>query len=227
MYLLSGEKFTLRVLTSFNQLKKLISKPPVLKIFDNDELLIQTDASKDGVGAVLLSKGQPIAFASAALSPNKQNWAQIEKEMYAIDFACEKFHYYIYGRHVKVNSDHEPLESIFKKGINQISVRLQKMRLRLLKYDITVEYLKGSKMYIADYLSRSYIKQAEKESNDFVVHTLKREISISKQKWEEIKKETEKDENLKEVLKHCKFGWPECKKKLSIYSHKTFLENKT
>lgn len=119
---LFGIKFTLKILINLN--------PPVLKIFNSDDKL--TDPSKDGVGVVLLSGNQPIAFTIAALSTNKQSWAQIEKEMFAIQFACVNFHYYIYGRHVLVNSDDKPLESIFKKCINKISARLQKNPLKVL-----------------------------------------------------------------------------------------------
>ncbi|XP_063901524.1 uncharacterized protein K02A2.6-like [Zophobas morio] len=194
---------------SFNKLKAIIAKPPTLGIFtSNQQLKIQTDASKDGVGAVLLSNNQPIAFASAALSSNKQNWAQIEKEMYAIEFACKKFHYYTYGRHVIVNSDHKPLESIFKKGINQISARLQRMRLQLLKYEITVEYLQGSQMFVADYLSRSFLNEIEPDSVDFTVHTLQKEIVISDEKQNQIKEETKNDQDLKQILHFYEHGWP-------------------
>ena len=48
----------------------------------------------------------------------KQNYAQIEKEMLAIAFAAERFDKYIYGTAVKVQSDHKPLEVIFKKPLH-------------------------------------------------------------------------------------------------------------
>jgi hypothetical protein len=59
-----------------------------------------------------------VAYASRALSPAQQRYAQIEKELLAIVFACEKFHQYIFGKKVQVETDHKPLVSIFKKPLN-------------------------------------------------------------------------------------------------------------
>ena len=75
----------------------------------------------------------------------------------AIVFECERFNDYIYGRNVvHVETDHKPLESIFKKGIHMAPKRLQRMRLRLQKYPLEVRYKRGSEMYVVDTLSRAY-----------------------------------------------------------------------
>jgi hypothetical protein len=50
------------------------------------------DASSKGLGAALVQNGQPIAYASRALTKTQQNYAQIEKETLAIAFGCTKFH---------------------------------------------------------------------------------------------------------------------------------------
>jgi len=78
--------------------------------------------------------------------------AQIEKELLAIIVAVEKFDYYIYGRHAVVHSDHRPLQSIFAKQILQTTARLQRMFIRLTKYDLEVVYQPDKYMYIAAYL---------------------------------------------------------------------------
>ena len=90
----------------------LISKP-VLAFYDvNKAVTVQCDASQDGLGACLIQEGKPVAFASRSLSPAERNYAQIEKELLSIVFACEKFHQYVYGhRAVTIESDHRPLES--------------------------------------------------------------------------------------------------------------------
>ena len=70
-------------------------------------------AWKGGLGACLIQEGKPVAFASRSLSPAERNYAQIEKELLSIMFACEKFHQYVYGhRTVTIESDHRPLEYI-------------------------------------------------------------------------------------------------------------------
>ena len=76
------------------------------------------DASKHGLGAVLLQEGKPVAYASKSLSPTEEDYAQIEKEVYSIVFGSKRFHQYIYGRHVEISTDHKPLEAIMRKPLS-------------------------------------------------------------------------------------------------------------
>ena len=117
---------------AFESLKTAISSTPVLKFFNPKEpVSLSVDASSKGLGAVILQNNQPVAYASKALTESQQNYAQIEKEMLAIVFGCERFHDFLYGQNVvTVGSDHKPLEAILKKPIHQSPLRLQKMILR-------------------------------------------------------------------------------------------------
>ena len=75
-----------------------------------------------------------MAYAPRALTLTEENYAQIKKELLAIVFACEKFDAYIYGRDsVHVQTDHEPLESIFRKELSVAPKRLQRMLLSMQK----------------------------------------------------------------------------------------------
>ena len=144
------------------RIQRMISTAPVLAYYDvTKPVTIQCDASQTGLGAALLQDGHPIAYSSRALTVAERNYAQIEKELLAIVYACEKFDQYIYGKSdVVVESDHKPLETIFRKPIHSAPKRLQRMRLRLQSYDIrvdSVEYKKGTTMYLADTLSRAYL----------------------------------------------------------------------
>ena len=101
----------------FQKVKDAItqSQGPVLSYYDQKkELTLQVDASKYGLGATLLQNSKVIAFASKSFTPTEVNYAQIEKEMFAILFGCKHFHQYIYGHNVHVESDHKPLISIMK-----------------------------------------------------------------------------------------------------------------
>ena len=112
------------------------------------------DASEIGLGAVLLQKGQPVAFASRTLTATERIYAVIEKECLAIVFATQHFDQYIHSRDcVNVRSNHKPLEIIFRKPLLSAPQRLQRMLLRLQKYNLNVTYQKGTEMYIADTLS--------------------------------------------------------------------------
>ena len=90
---------------------------------------------------------KPVAFASKALNACEQRYAQIEKELYAILFGCERFHHYVYGRAINVESDHKPLESVMKKPLCSAPPRLQRMLLRLQKYDMLVNCTSLGKVF--------------------------------------------------------------------------------
>ena len=147
---------------AFNRIKEMVTAPPLLKYYEREkDLVIQCDASEGGLGAALLQDGKPLAYASRALTAAERNYAQIEKELLAIVFSTERFHQYTYGRSVIVESDHKPLETILAKPLVSAPKRLQRMILRLQRYDLDVRYKKGSELHLADTLSRHYPKLEE------------------------------------------------------------------
>ena len=115
--------------------------------------MIQTDASKSRLGAALLQGGRPIAFASKTLTDIESRYANIEKECLSVCFGLEKFHTYVYGRHVLIENDHKLLEMIQHKPIHAAPPRLQQMLLHMQKYDYTIVYKPGKDMVLADRLS--------------------------------------------------------------------------
>ena len=103
-----------------------------------------------------MQKGQPVAYYSRALTPTETRYAQIEKELLAIVFGCEHFEAYTYGREmVQVETDHQPLETIVRKPLHSAPSRLQRMLLRLQKFNLNVKHKKGKEMILADTLSRA------------------------------------------------------------------------
>ena len=110
-------------------------------IFGDKEVSLQCDASKYALGSVQLQEGKPVAYTPRALNDTEQRYAQIEKETLAIVHGREKFHYYLFGRPVTVQSDHSPLQSIFAKPLHAAPVRLQSLMLKLQKYDVDVVYV--------------------------------------------------------------------------------------
>ena len=111
-----------------------------------------------------------MAFASRTLTATQINYAQIEKKYLAIVFGCQHFNQYIARTEkVTVESDHKPLQAIFKKSILTAPSRLQKMLLRLQRYNLEVHYKKGKEMYIADHLSHAPTTATEGFGDEFEV----------------------------------------------------------
>lgn len=129
-----------------------------------------------------MQEGKPVAYASRGLSDAERNYAVIEKELLGVVYACEKFHSYIYGRPIKVITDHKPNVSVMAKQISSInSSRLQRLRLKLLKYDIQIQYQPGKCLHVADYLSRniSNEKIVDDEEMKDVVHSVEKYLRMS------------------------------------------------
>lgn len=132
----------------------------------NAPLVLQVDVSEYGLGAALLQPAtdtdsgsiqwQPVAYSSSSLSPTEQRYAQIEKKTLAIVHAFQKFDQLLLGKSaVTVHSDHQPLETIFKRPLASAPRRLQSMMLTLQRYSFHVKYRKGSSLHLADTLSRA------------------------------------------------------------------------
>ena len=86
---------------------------PVLKFYDPErKTKISADASKSGLGAVILQKDEdqeewyPVAYASRAMTTAEVRYAQIEKQCLALTFACQRFHQFIYGQTFEAETDH-------------------------------------------------------------------------------------------------------------------------
>lgn len=199
----------------FNTIKKYISAAPILQNFDPKlPIVIQSDASKDGLGCCLLQNGKPVSFASRSLTPSEKNFSQIEKELLSVVWATKKYHYFIYGLKCTVLNDHKPLETLLKKNIHEIpSPRLQRLKLKLLKYNIEFKYLKGKFMYIADLLSRFYLSGTEVDDSymNEVVHCVGQAhyLQCTNEQKQQLILETSEDMELCKLIEYNNNGWPE------------------
>lgn len=197
----------------FRKLKDVLTNAPVLAYYDSTkQLTLTVDASKDGIGCALCHDKRPIAFSSATLTSCQQNYAQIEKELFAILVGCTKFHQYIYGRQIIVETDHKPLVPLFNKPLHLVPARLQRFMMRLQAYDLNVQYKPGKEMYLADTLSRAALNENVLEGigKDLTLHcnTVLTSINIGKDIVALIKKACLQDEGLQMVMKYTISGWP-------------------
>lgn len=160
------------------------------------------------------------------MTKTEQNYAQIEKECLSIVFACQRFHYYLYGRgEITAETDHKPLTSIFCKPLLTAPKRLQSMILTLQNYSLKVVYKPGPDMHISDTLSRAtvpslrtdhrYTKhnicslQRAQEDTEQINQT--DYLNVTSQRLSQIRQHTESDEALQLLRAAVLQGWPICR----------------
>ena len=181
-----------------------------LRYYDRDlPVTVQADASLRGLGACLIQKhkgkNQPIAFASKSLTDAETRYANIERELLAIVFACQRFSTYLLGRSFIAESDHKPLEMIAMKNLANAPSRLQRMLLELQRYDVTIKYRQGKEMQLADALSRCPARASQEIKLDMRVDY----IAFTKPWIEKLKDSTQRDPILATVYQLTQQGWPD------------------
>ncbi|CAB3981992.1 retrotransposon-like family member retr-1 [Paramuricea clavata] len=198
---------------AFQDIKDTLTKDegPVLKFFDvSKPVTISCDASPTGLGAVLLQDGYPVAYTSRSLTETESRYAQIEKELLAVQFSLDRFHQYVYGKEVIVESDHKPLEMIAKKSLALAPPRLQRLLLRIQKYNYTIVYKSAKEMALPDMLSRAPLPETDEEVEKEInlhVHLVSSTLPASEFKLQEIREATKSDEKLRTLLNIIQNGW--------------------
>ena len=87
----------------------MVTEAPVHTYYDASKpVKLSVDASSCGIGAVLFQDECPIAYASKAFTDAQKRYAQIEKELAAIMFGCDKFYQYLFGRGSKLKQITNP-----------------------------------------------------------------------------------------------------------------------
>ena len=213
---------------AYEDIKAALISPQVLMQYDPAlPLLLATDASKTGLGAVLshrLSNGleRPIAYASRTMSATEQRYPQIDKEALAIVWAVQKFFNYLYARHFTLITDHKPLTQILhpEKSLPVLCIsRMANYADYLAHFDYEVVFKTSKANANADYCSRAPLpltihavgdslskKREETDEFDdfdfFVIHQTK-QLPV---RYEAIARETRKDPHLGQILKMLEEG---------------------
>ena len=142
---------------SLGRIQKVISSEPALIVPDIDGLFfVQTDASGSGLGCVLLQMREgslrPCRFHSRKLLPRETRYAVIEREALAIVWGLQKLSRFLLGTEFVLQTDHAPLTCI--TGGRTQNARLTRWALILQQFNFKIEYIKGVRNNVADYLSR-------------------------------------------------------------------------
>ena len=138
---------------AFNALQQACTSAPILS-YPNPEkpFILHTDASLDGLGAVLYQKDESgqvrvIAYASRSLSKSEKNYAAHRLEFLALKWAItEKFRDYLYGGTFEVFTDNNPLTYILTSA--KLDATTQRWIASLASFNFSISYRLGNLMWM-------------------------------------------------------------------------------
>lgn len=144
------------------------------------------------------------------MTESECRYAQIEKECLELVFGLERFHSFVYGLpSFTAETDHCPLISIIKKNLNEMTPRIQRLMMRMQRYDCQLVYTPGKHLIIADALSRAptggMVSTTEEDIQTHInmVFTAR---PVSDMKSKQIADETAQDIELQHVIKSMSRG---------------------
>ena len=143
---------------AFETLQRLCTEAPILAYADfKTPFILHTDASSDGLGAVLYqyqnNQRRVIAYASRSLSPSERNYPAHKLEFLALKWAItDKFHEYLYGAEFQVFTDNNPLTYILTTA--KLDATGHRGVAALSNYTFSISYKPGRNNTDADALSR-------------------------------------------------------------------------
>jgi hypothetical protein len=136
----------------FQELKRRLVTAPVLALHtESGNFVVYSDASKKGLGCVLMQNDNVIAYASCQLKPYEQNYPTHDLELAVVVFALKIWRHYLYGKRCEIYTDHKSLKYLFTQ--KELNMR-HKRWLELIKdYNCEINYHPGKANVVADALS--------------------------------------------------------------------------
>ncbi|KAJ9504763.1 hypothetical protein QJQ45_023552, partial [Haematococcus lacustris] len=139
-------------LKAFASLKAAVAQVPMLRLPDHTQpFQVYCDASLQGVGAVLMQDGYPLAYLSKKLSSVERNYTTGEQELLALITACKEWRCYLEGVPFTLFTDHKPLTALPTQKV--LSRRQARWMEFLSRFTFDLQYLPGD-ANPADPLSR-------------------------------------------------------------------------
>ena len=160
---------------AFKKLKEALTTAPVLALPEQGKpYTIYTDASRVGLGCVLMQDERVIVYASRQLLKHEDNYSTHDLELAAVVFALRIWRSYLYGEEVEVYTDHQSLKYLFTQP--DLNLRQRRWMKFVADYDIRIRYHPGKANVVADALSRRKLHaDLEKE-----VELLNQELKLVK-----------------------------------------------
>ena len=145
--------------SSFHTLKERFTTAPVLVLPDSNEPFgAYCDASKMGLGGVLMQRGQVVAYASRKLRIHERDYPTHDLELVAIVFTLKLWRHYLYGSKFEVFSDHKSLRYLFDQ--RELNMRQRRWLEFLKDYNFELSYHPGKANVVGDALSRKSLQMS-------------------------------------------------------------------
>ena len=202
---------------AFLELKESLCTEKCLALFQpNRQTIVSADASAYGLGAVLRQKQpdgslRPIVYVSRAMTECEQRYAQIEKEALALTWACERLNQYLLGTRFLLETDHKPLVPLLSmKNLEELPIKIQRFRLRMMRYQYDIKHVPGKELNTADFLSRSPLPNTGiselQEETEAYINLIVSHLPATDRRLTEIKEHQEKDPTLQKWKEEIQQG---------------------
>jgi ribonuclease HI len=146
-------KWTDKCQESFDQLRSKLMAAPVLIMLDLQKNFdVYCDASRQGLGCVLMQEGHVIAYASRQLRKHELNYPTHDLELAAVVHALKIWRHYIMGTKCRIYTDHKSLKYIFTQ--KDLNLRQRRWLELIQDYGLEIHYHPGKANLVADALSR-------------------------------------------------------------------------
>src|SRR3954464_8066258 len=138
---------------------------------------IYCDASRQGLGCILMQDRHVVAYASRQLHPHEENYPTHDLELAAVVHALKIWRHYLLGNHCEIYSDHQSLKYIFTQPDLNLG---QRRWIELIKdYDVGISYTRGKANVMADALSRkSYCNNLMLQQYQPLLHEEFRKLNL-------------------------------------------------
>src|SRR3954470_10334173 len=150
-----GVKFewTVKCQESFQALKDKLTSPPVLAPPDTQkDFVIYCDASRQGLGCVLMQERKVIAYASRQLRAHEENYPTHDLELAAVILALKQWRHYLLSNRCEIFTDHQSLKYLFTQP--DLNLRQQRWMEIVADFDLGISYTPGKANVMADASSR-------------------------------------------------------------------------